>query len=82
MKHVDVFYQREGFEDIEHIVAEGDTSLAEIRDAVAKKHGLDATVLVFLEDDDEVIITGFAQAKDYRVGFGEVRGRVIGARVI
>jgi len=34
----------------------------------------------FLEDDDEVILTGWAQAKDYRVGFGEVRGRVIAAR--
>ena len=34
----------------------------------------------FLEDDDEVILTGFAQGKDYRVGFGEVRGRIVGAR--
>lgn len=34
----------------------------------------------FLEDDDEVILTGYAQAKDYRVGFGEVRGRVVAAR--
>ncbi|HLX30417.1 MAG TPA: fumarylacetoacetase [Casimicrobiaceae bacterium] len=34
----------------------------------------------FLEDDDEVILTGYAQAKDYRVGFGEVRGKVIAAR--
>lgn len=34
----------------------------------------------FLEDDDEVILTGFAQAKDYRVGFGEVRGRIVAAR--
>jgi fumarylacetoacetase len=34
----------------------------------------------FLEDDDEVILTGWAQGKDYRVGFGEVRGRVLQAR--
>ncbi len=34
----------------------------------------------FLEDDDEVILTGYAQARDYRVGFGEVRGRVVAAR--
>ena len=34
----------------------------------------------FLEDDDEVILTGWAQGKDYRVGFGEVRGTVVGAR--
>ncbi|MGE5088260.1 MAG: fumarylacetoacetase [Candidatus Levyibacteriota bacterium] len=34
----------------------------------------------FLEDDDEVVLTGYAQAKGYRVGFGEVRGRVVAAR--
>ncbi len=34
----------------------------------------------FLEDDDELILTGWAQAKDYRVGFGELRGRVVAAR--
>jgi len=34
----------------------------------------------FLEDDDEVILTGFAQGRDYRVGFGEVRGTIVGAR--
>ena len=36
----------------------------------------------FLEDDDEVVMTGYAQAKDYRVGFGEVRGRVVAARAV
>ena len=34
----------------------------------------------FLEDDDELILTGCAQGKDYRVGFGEVRGRIVSAR--
>jgi len=34
----------------------------------------------FLEDDDELILTGWAQAKDYRVGFGEVRGRIVSSR--
>ena len=34
----------------------------------------------FLEDDDEVVLTGYAQAKDYRVGFGEVRGRIVTGR--
>ena len=36
----------------------------------------------FLEDDDEVVLTGWAQGKDYRVGFGEVRGRIVAARSI
>jgi fumarylacetoacetase len=40
----------------------------------------DGTERTFLEDDDQVILSGFAQAKDYRVGFGEVRGKVVGAR--
>jgi fumarylacetoacetase len=40
----------------------------------------DGTERTFLEDDDEVILTGWAQGKDYRVGFGEVRGRIVGAR--
>ena len=40
----------------------------------------DGTERTFLEDDDEVILTGWAQGKDYRVGFGDVRGRVVGAR--
>ena len=40
----------------------------------------DGSERTFLEDDDEVILTGWAQAKDYRVGFGEVRGRVVAAR--
>jgi fumarylacetoacetase len=30
----------------------------------------------FLEDGDDVIITGWCQGNGYRVGFGEVTGRV------
>lgn len=33
----------------------------------------------FLEDGDEVVITGWSGGKGYRVGFGEVRGRVLPA---
>jgi fumarylacetoacetase len=40
----------------------------------------DGTERTFLEDDDEVILTGWAQGKDYRIGFGEVRGRIVSAR--
>jgi fumarylacetoacetase len=36
----------------------------------------------FLEDDDEVILSGYAQGKGYRVGFGEVRGKVVPARTL
>ena len=34
----------------------------------------------FLEDGDEVIMTGWCQGDGYRVGFGEVRGEVLPAR--
>jgi hypothetical protein len=27
-----------------------------------------------------VILSGWAQAKDYRIGFGEVRGRIVSSR--
>jgi fumarylacetoacetase len=33
----------------------------------------------FLEDGDEVIITGWCQGEGYRVGFGEVRGTILPA---
>ena len=35
----------------------------------------------FLEDGDEVIITGWCQGNGYRVGFGEVRGEILPALV-
>jgi fumarylacetoacetase len=31
----------------------------------------------FLEDGDEVVITGWCQGEGYRVGFGEVRGTIV-----
>jgi fumarylacetoacetase len=57
-------------------------SLLEITKNGAHPLALDGGERRFLEDDDEVILTGFAQAKDYRVGFGEVRGRIVGARTV
>ncbi|MDZ7808443.1 MAG: fumarylacetoacetase [Gracilimonas sp.] len=33
----------------------------------------------YLEDGDEVIMTGFGQGNGYRVGFGEVRGKILPA---
>ncbi len=34
----------------------------------------------FLEDGDEVVMTGWCQGEDYTVGFGEVRGAILPAR--
>jgi fumarylacetoacetase len=36
----------------------------------------------FLEDGDEVIMTGWCQGDGYRVGFGEVRGEILPARSV
>jgi fumarylacetoacetase len=36
----------------------------------------------FLEDGDEVILTGYSQGNGYRVGFGEARGRILPERPI
>ena len=33
----------------------------------------------FLQDGDEVIMTGFCQGNSYRVGFGECRGKILPA---
>lgn len=33
----------------------------------------------YLEDGDEVIMTGFGQADGFRIGFGEVRGKILPA---
>jgi len=39
----------------------------------------DGTTRSFLEDGDEIAITGFCQGSGYRVGFGEVTGRILPA---
>ncbi|KAH0620016.1 hypothetical protein JD844_014516 [Phrynosoma platyrhinos] len=36
----------------------------------------------FLQDGDEVIMTGYCQGKGYRIGFGECSGKVLPARPI
>ena len=45
-------------------------------------HLADGSERRFLEDDDEMILTGWAQAKEYRIGFGEVRGRIVSSRSV
>jgi fumarylacetoacetase len=34
----------------------------------------------FLEDGDEVTMTGYADTDDYRIGFGEVTGKILPAK--
>lgn len=35
----------------------------------------------FLEDGDEIIMTGYCQGDGYRIGFGEVRGKILPAQM-
>jgi fumarylacetoacetase len=35
---------------------------------------------IFLEDGDNVVITAYSQGADYRVGFGEVKGKILPTR--
>jgi fumarylacetoacetase len=37
------------------------------------------TTRSFLQDGDEVVITEYCRGRGYRVGFGEVRGRILSA---
>jgi fumarylacetoacetase len=39
----------------------------------------DGSTRTFLEDGDEVILTGFTKGPDYRIGFGECRGTILPA---
>ncbi len=39
----------------------------------------DGTTRTYLEDGDEVVMTGYCTGATYRVGFGELRGRVVPA---
>jgi fumarylacetoacetase len=40
----------------------------------------DGTTRTFIEDGDEIIMTGWAPGEGFRVGFGEARGRVLPAQ--
>jgi hypothetical protein len=53
MTAISIFYQGEGIPDIEHLEADGDETLASIKAAILKKHGLAADSILFLEDSDD-----------------------------
>lgn len=58
MTSIDLFYQGEGFAEIEHIELDGDTALAIIKTHLTEKHGLGADILIFIEDEDEPLDEG------------------------
>ncbi len=53
MTAINIFYQGEGLREIEHLEIAPDLSFAELKRLLIEKHGLEADVLIFLEDGDE-----------------------------
>lgn len=53
MKTIDLFYQGENLAEIEYLEVAAETSSAEIKTHLIKKHGCAPDTLLFLEDEDE-----------------------------
>jgi hypothetical protein len=68
MKTIDIFYQTEGLREIAHLECGDDKSFGLIKEAIIKKHGLDADALIFVEDADEP-----ADTKELASKMGESR---------
>ena len=55
MREIDVFYQGEGVREIEHIELGPEHTFGSLKAILAEKHGLEADILIFLEDSDEPV---------------------------
>ena len=55
MTSIDIFYQGEGLREIEHIEVGPDQTFSNLKALLIEKHGLQADVLIFLEDSDDPI---------------------------
>ena len=53
MGSIDVFYQREGSREIEHLEVSSDATFGALRTLLLERHGLGADASLFLEDSDE-----------------------------
>jgi fumarylacetoacetase len=49
------------------------------RDEIKLNNSKDNNIRKFLKDGDEVIMSGYCQADGYKVGFGDVRGKILPA---
>lgn len=52
---IDVFVQREGSRELEHMEFDGELTLAELKAQLVAKHGLDGEVSLFVEDSEEPV---------------------------
>ncbi len=56
MKRIDVFYQGEGLNEIQHVEVEADAAFATVKAQIAERHGLSVDGLcLFIEDEDDVV---------------------------
>jgi acetylornithine deacetylase/succinyl-diaminopimelate desuccinylase-like protein len=55
MTTIDIFYQGEGVQEIEHIEFGADGSFGALKAILAERHGFETDLLIFLEDTDEPI---------------------------
>lgn len=55
MTTIDVFYQGEGVRDVEHIEVSPDHTFGALKAMLIEKHGLEADVVLFLEDSDDPV---------------------------
>jgi hypothetical protein len=55
MESIDIFYQREGLLEIEHLEIGQDQTFGAVKALVIEKHALAADVALFLEDADEPV---------------------------
>ena len=53
MSRVDIYYQREGATEIEHIEIESTATFFVLKEELRKKHGITEEVLMFVEDAEE-----------------------------
>lgn len=51
--YIDVFYQGEGIQEIEHLEISPDHTFASLKATLTEKHGLASETLIFLEDSDD-----------------------------
>jgi hypothetical protein len=63
MKTIDIYYQGDGIGSVEHLEFGADETFAELQAAIAKKHGIEGDIVLFLEDEAEPV-EGMTKLRD------------------
>jgi hypothetical protein len=70
MSTIDIFYQGEGIQEVDHIEVDAEQTFAAIKAMLITKHGLSEDILIFLENGEEPI-----DDEEYAIKHGE-SGRI------